>query len=98
MHRSDLLSNITANDPETMERLRQTTALALSKGYDSVGATQMSYSMLERTLTQQTYLLGYLDGFLLISVFLLFATPFIFLLRTQKQDAATLAKVAEESH
>lgn len=98
VHRSDLLSNITANDPETMERLRQTTALALSKGYDSVGATQMSYSMLERTLTQQTYLLGYLDGFLLISVFLLFATPFIFLLRTQKQDAATLAKVAEESH
>jgi DHA2 family multidrug resistance protein len=98
VHRNDLISNLTANDPETMERLKQGTAIAISKGYDATQATGISLGFMERSLSQQTYLLAYLDGFLLISVFLICAIPFIFLLRTQKQDAATLAKVSEEAH
>ncbi len=98
IHRSDLLGNLSPSDTETAERLKQATSFAISKGYDPVSASTFANGMLERTLSQQTYLLAYLDGFLLISVFLICAMPFIFLLRTQKQDAATLARVAEEAH
>ena len=98
IHRTDLVANLTANDPETTERLKQVAAFTMSKGFSPQQATQAGYQILERTLTKQSYRHAYLDGFLLISVFLICAMPFIFLLDTKKQSAATLAKVAEEAH
>ena len=98
IHRTDLVANLTANDLETTERLKQVAAFTMSKGYSPQQATQAGYQIIEGILTKQSYLKAYLDGFLLISVFLICAVPFIFLLDTKKQSAAALTKVAEEAH
>jgi hypothetical protein len=42
--------------------------------------------------------MSYLDGFLLISLFFIVASPFIFMLKIKKSDAATIKKVAESAH
>jgi DHA2 family multidrug resistance protein len=47
---------------------------------------------------KQGFLLAYLDGFLLISIFFLAALPLMFLLKTKKVDKATMQKISEESH
>jgi DHA2 family multidrug resistance protein len=49
-------------------------------------------------VSKQSFLLSYLDGFKLISIFFLAAIPIMFLLKTNKIDQATRQKISEESH
>ena len=98
VHRSDLVSNLQMNDSQMLERLNSLQQMGISKGYDQYTATTFGYKMLDMTITQQAYLQSYLDGFKVISLFFLFSIPLMFLLRTQKIDAATQAKLSEEAH
>jgi MFS transporter, DHA2 family, multidrug resistance protein len=98
LHRSDLVSNLNLDNPALQERLGMIKQFGISKGYDTYTATDLSYKLLDGSLTQQAYLLSYLDGFKLISVFFLCCIPLMFLLKTEKTDEATRAKIAEESH
>jgi len=98
LHRTDLVSNLQASDPATAERLASYAAGAISRGVDPVTATDVSYRILDLAVSKQGFLLAYLDGFKLISLFFLIAMPFMFLLKTKKTDKATLQKVQEESH
>jgi DHA2 family multidrug resistance protein len=70
----------------------------VGKGFDLTSATEVGNRLLEAAVTRQGFLLAYLDGFLLISVFFLAALPFVFLLKTKRMDKATAKKIAEESH
>lgn len=98
IHRTDLVSNLQGNDPETIDRLNAYAAGAMSRGYNALDAKNMSLGILEGTVSRQSFLLSYLDAFFLITVFFICASPFILMLRTQKLDKATQAKVAEEAH
>jgi DHA2 family multidrug resistance protein len=80
------------------ERLSSIKNAMISKGYDAFTATDMSYKALDGAVTQQAYLLSYLDGFRVISLFFLCAIPAMFLLKFKKLNAGEMAKVAEESH
>lgn len=97
-HRTDLITNTAGNDPEMMQRLTSSTQLFLSKGFNSLDAQQMAYRSIDNTITRQSFLLSYLDAFLLISLFFIVTLPFLLMLRTQKTNKETLAKIAEESH
>jgi MFS transporter, DHA2 family, multidrug resistance protein len=97
-HRTDLVSNLQASDPETLERLAGYQANLGAQGIDPASATDMSYRIMDMAVTKQSYLLSYLDGFKLISIFFLAAIPIMFLLKTQKVDKATMQKISEESH
>jgi DHA2 family multidrug resistance protein len=97
-HRNDLVSNLQANDPDMIQRLAQYKAGAIQGGINALSSTEASYKILDLAITKQSYLQAYLDGFLLISVFFICAIPFLFMLRTQKMDKATLQKVQQESH
>lgn len=98
VHRTDLVSNLQMNDPETLQRITTLSQGVVSRAGNPALATDISYRILDGTVIKQAYLLSYLDGFLLISVFFICAIPFMFLLRSQKVDAATKAKIAEEAH
>ncbi len=97
-HRTDLISNTAGNDPEMMQRVSSSTQLFLSKGFNSLDAQQLAYKSIDNTITRQAFLLSYLDAFLLISLFFIVTLPFLLMLRTQKTNKETLAKIAEESH
>jgi MFS transporter, DHA2 family, multidrug resistance protein len=97
-HRNDLVSNLQLNDPNVVQRLAQYKAGAIQGGINAFSSQDVSYKILDLAVTKQSYLQAYLDGFLLISVFFICAIPFMFLLRTQKMDKASLQKVQEESH
>jgi DHA2 family multidrug resistance protein len=98
VHRTDLVSNLQAFDPATAERLANYTAGAISRGVDPGTATNVSYRLLDLAVSKQGFLLAYLDGFKLISIFFLIAMPFMFMLKTKKIDKATIQKISEESH
>jgi DHA2 family multidrug resistance protein len=98
VHRNDLVSNLQINDPEAIQRLAQVKGGLIQGGLNVLSSTEASYRILDLTITKQSYLQSYLDGFTLISVFFICAIPFMFLLRTKKMDKATLQKVQEESH
>lgn len=98
VHRNALVAQLTPDNPLFTSRLESSKLLLLSKGYDPYSAQEGSYRLAEFTLQKQAFLQSYLDGFLLISIFFICAVPFMFLLRTQKMDKATQAKIAEESH
>jgi len=98
VHRTDLISNLQVFDPATTERLSSYTAGAISRGVDPETASTLSYKLLDLAVSKQSFLLAYLDGFKLISIFFLASIPFLFMLKTKKTDKATLQKISEESH
>jgi DHA2 family multidrug resistance protein len=98
IHRTDLVSNLQSSDPQTLERLNAYQLGAMSRGLDAATANTASYKFLDLAVSKQGFLLAYLDGFLLISIFFIAALPLMFLLKTKKVDKATMQKIAEESH
>ncbi|OYU97811.1 MAG: MFS transporter [Bacteroidetes bacterium B1(2017)] len=98
VHRADLITNTAANDPEMMQRLTGATNMFLSKGLNFLDAQQAAFKSIDFSITKQSYLLAYLDSFLLISLFFIITIPFLFMLRTQKVSVEAQAKIAEESH
>jgi DHA2 family multidrug resistance protein len=98
LHRTDLVSNLQMNDPEMLQRLSQVQQGMTARGINPASAAEAGYRMLDGAVTKQAYMLSYLDGFLVISLFFICAIPFMFLLSTKKLDSAAQAKVAEESH
>lgn len=97
-HKNELITNITANDPEYLNRASQLTNGLISKGINPINVTKAANSIIDLSISKQSYFMSYLDGFVLISIFFVCALPFILLLTNKKVDAATQAKIAEESH
>ena len=97
-HKNELITNITTNDPEYLTRASQLTNGLMAKGINSLNATKAANSIIDLSISKQSYFMSYLDGFVLISIFFICALPFILLLTNKKLDAATQAKIGEESH
>ncbi len=97
-HKNDLITNITANDPEYLNRAAQLTNGLVARGINPAVAEKGALLFIDGTMSRQSFFMAYLDGFVLISIFFVCAIPFIFLLSTKKISAATQAKIAEESH
>lgn len=98
VHKTDLVSNLKAENMLVTDWLAQVKTMLMLKGYDWQSAENGAYQIMDLNVNKQAYLLSYLDGFLLISLFFMAAVPFMFLLRTQKLDKATQAKLQEEAH
>ncbi len=98
VHRTDLVANLDATDPELNQRLLQTTQGVIATGVNPLQANEVALRAIDGAVTKQSYLMSYLDGFLLISLFFIVASPFILMLKTKKVDAATIKKVSESAH
>jgi MFS transporter, DHA2 family, multidrug resistance protein len=97
-HRTALVSNLQANNTEWLARQPQYTMGAVSRGVNPIQAQEMSFKLLDLAVTKQGYLMAYLDGFILISIFFVCATPLLFLLKTKKVDAQLAKKLVAEAH
>lgn len=97
-HKNDLITNITSNDPEYLSRATQLTNGLMARGINHDAAEKAALSFIDGSISKQSFFMAYLDGFMLISIFFVCAIPFVFMLSTKKIDAATQAKIAEESH
>jgi MFS transporter, DHA2 family, multidrug resistance protein len=100
-HRSDLMANMSTDNPLFNERLANATRNMTALTGDAFNATAMAYRQLEGAVVKQAYYLAYLDTFRLISIFFIVIFPLIFLLRRDKispEEAAKAAKAAADSH
>jgi MFS transporter, DHA2 family, multidrug resistance protein len=100
-HRSDLMSNMSTDNPFFTERVGNIVKNLAATTGDAFNATSMAYKQLEFAVVKQAYYLAYLDTFRLISIFFIIIFPFLFLLRTKKispEEAAKAAKAAADSH
>ncbi|NOT73357.1 MAG: DHA2 family efflux MFS transporter permease subunit [Cyclobacteriaceae bacterium] len=98
VHRTDLVSNLDSVDPEFAQRLTQSTQGAIANGINPLVANEVALRAIDGAVTKQSYMQSYLDGFLLISIFFIVASPFILMLKTKKTDAATMKAVSESAH
>jgi DHA2 family multidrug resistance protein len=87
-HRGALLGHLSIYDPAVRERLQ-----AISHGLEASGsapwtAQQQAYGALEGTLTRQSFLLTYMDAFIVCGVFFLAVIPLLVLFKRGKKSAA----------
>lgn len=100
-HRSDLLANMTAENPLFTQRISGLANNIIAKTGDAFNATSIAYKQLDAAVSRQAYYLAYLDTFRLIGVFFICIIPFLYFLRTPKvsaEVAAEMAKATAESH
>lgn len=98
-HRTDLLSNITTNNPAFNQYSSSATQMLASKTGNAFGAAQQSLKMLDLRVDKQAYFLSYLDTFHLITLFFIIVLPLVAFLRVKKNTNAKEAmKAAAEAH
>ncbi|MCO5231934.1 MAG: DHA2 family efflux MFS transporter permease subunit [Chitinophagales bacterium] len=84
-HRGHLVENISDYNPVSVERFQMLWQGIVSRGIDGITAKSMTLKSLDGIVTQQSYLLAYMDGFYIVGFFMLMAIPFIFLHRFNKE-------------
>jgi MFS transporter, DHA2 family, multidrug resistance protein len=100
-HRSDLMANMTPDNPLFNERLSNAVRNMTSLTGDAFNATSIAYKQLEVAVMKQSYYLAYLDTFRLVSIFFIVIFPLLLLLRVKKvspEEVAKAAKAAADSH
>lgn len=89
-HRGDLISNISMYDPETYERF-----YGLVQGFQSIGkslqeAQQMAAGAIEGTVSTQSAIISYAEGFLFIGIICTLVLPLIFFAKIKKGEKVDL--------
>jgi MFS transporter, DHA2 family, multidrug resistance protein len=98
-HRTDLLSNITTNNPNLQQYTNGVTNMLASKTGNAVDAQQQALKLLDLRIDKQAYFLSYLDTFHIIAIFFIAVLPLVAFLRVKKnKNAAEVAKAAAEAH
>lgn len=98
LHRSDLVSNLQAENPLLTERLSGLTQSLTAKGINALDATTAAYRNLDLIVQKQALLISYLDTFRLAGLFFVVTFPLLFLMQNKKMDAATAKAAAEAAH
>ncbi|HEU4903482.1 MAG TPA: DHA2 family efflux MFS transporter permease subunit [Flavisolibacter sp.] len=98
-HRTDLLSNITTNNPNFQQYANGVTNMLASKAGNAAVAQQQALKLLDLRIDKQAYFLSYLDTFHIIAIFFIAVLPLVAFLRVKKNsNAAEAMKAAAEAH
>jgi DHA2 family multidrug resistance protein len=87
-NRTMLISHVSIGDNPTQEWLRLATNRMLSHGATVIQASRQALAALEATVVRQTYLLSYMDAFLLLSLLNACCIPLVILTIRRKKAAA----------
>jgi len=87
-NRTSLVTHITAMDIPTQERLRLATNRFISAGASTWEASRQAFAALEATVVRQTYLLSYMDAFLLLCILNACCIPLVVTTIRKKKAAA----------
>ncbi len=86
-HKSMLSEHIYSGNPALIERQQALQSLLISKGYTAAQAASGWMGILSQQIARQAAAMSFNDGFLLILIAFLAATPMVFLLRRPKKAA-----------
>ncbi len=87
-HRQDLLRYLTPFDFALRQRLRMIVQGLMGQGSSLPEAQRQAYAAIEGTLTQQTFLLTYMDAFRIIGVIMLCCMPLVLLFKRRSGPVA----------
>ena len=96
-NRLSLITHLTANDFQTSQRLQNLQNHFMARGADYVRAVQQAIGALELTVRRQTYLLSYMDAFLLLAIVNAVCIPIV-LATLKKRKIVATAKVETDHH
>ena len=94
-HRADLVANITEGSFNYTERSHAIMQGIISKTGDVATAGAKTLAMINGAVDKQAYYLSYLDTFRLVTIFFVFAIPFIAFLKVKKPSAKGQTAVAK---
>jgi DHA2 family multidrug resistance protein len=83
-HRNDLVTNLNSASHLYAERLHSISALLLTHGYSAAEAAVAAVSVVNGQLQQQAAVMSFNDGFMLLGISFIFASPAILLLKVSK--------------
>ena len=86
-NRTSLVSHVTASDPATQLRMQGFVNNLMAHGATYLRAVQQALGALENTIMRQTFLLSYMDAFLLLSIMNAACIPLVILTIKKKKAA-----------
>ncbi len=95
VHRSDLVSNITADNPLAVKRLADYTQFFISKGAGAAEAHSKALRLMDNGIVRQTSLLSFNDAYLLVGLVFLCSLPLLFLASKRKKGAKVQVALAD---
>jgi MFS transporter, DHA2 family, multidrug resistance protein len=88
VHRTDLISNITAGNPLVTDRVNNFTHYFQSKGATLLDAHSKAIGLIGTEVVKQTSILSYLDAFMLLGALFVITMPLLLFVRTAKRPVA----------
>ena len=96
--RTALVSHVTASDPAAMDRLHQTAAGFMARGFDPATARNLAARAIDGAVALQSQLLAFERVFLLAGIMFLLVLPLLIFLKTPEETAASGSKEKVEVH
>lgn len=90
VHRTDLVSNITPDNPYVADRINSYTKYFQTKGISLLDAKSKAIQTLDVAIVKQTSMLSYLDAFLLIGCLFALALPLLLFVMKRSNKPAVI--------
>lgn len=94
LHRNDLVSNITADNPLVQQKLTALQNTFMAKGMTADAALASAYKTLDYAVTKQASVLSYMDIFLYLAILFIICTPIVLMVKGKKAAKMSLAEAA----
>jgi DHA2 family multidrug resistance protein len=95
VHRADLVSNITADNPLAVKRLADYTQFFISKGAGAADAHARALRLMDAGIARQTSVLSFDDAYLLIGLVFLCSLPLLLMASRKKKGAKVQVVLAD---
>jgi DHA2 family multidrug resistance protein len=97
-NRTSLIAHVTASDPLTIMRQQSFISNFMAHGSTYLRALQQSLGALENTVVRQTFLLSYMDAFLLLAILNACCIPLVLITIKKKSAQKSPAKITISDH
>lgn len=92
VHRNDLVSHLSADDPVVQQRIQGMQHSFIAKGMAPDVAMKSAYQSMDYMVMKQAAVLSYMDVFLYIGLMFLVCIPFVLLVRAKKNKGMDLSE------
>jgi DHA2 family multidrug resistance protein len=97
-NRNSLITHVTASDSATHQRMQAFIANFMAHGANYLRAVQQALGALEATVVRQTFLLSYMDAFLLLAIMNACCIPLVLMTIKKKKAGQAPSKVVVSDH
>jgi DHA2 family multidrug resistance protein len=94
-HRNDLISNISVYNPQATNRINNLTQYFTGKGSSGFDAHNKAMAVVNNGIDKQSFLLSYLDAYILVGLLFFLAMPLLFLVINRKKQTGPIVLVSD---